>query len=102
MTKFLGMVAGIALATLAEGFTLMTLWGWFVAPVFGLPLLLWSQAIGISLTAKMFTGVMGVATEQNALFTAAGGKRDHGEAIARAIVLPLVMLGLGWVYRLFL
>lgn len=38
----------IVIGVIVNGWALATLWGWFVVPVFGLPVLTIGQAVGIS------------------------------------------------------
>lgn len=40
-----------------SGFTLSTLWGWFVAPLFGLPILSVAYAFGLALVVRSANGV---------------------------------------------
>lgn len=44
-------IAIVVFQTIMRGFVLSVLWGWFIVPVFGLPSLHISPAIGISLVA---------------------------------------------------
>lgn len=46
----------IALAVLFNGWVLTILWGWFVAPLFGLPVLTLKSAMGLSLIIGYLTG----------------------------------------------
>lgn len=48
-------VCVVPLAVLLDGTALATLWGWFVAPIFGGPSLTIAQAIGIATVATFLT-----------------------------------------------
>jgi hypothetical protein len=42
----------IVVGAIVDGFVVRALWGWFVAPTFGLPLLSLPLAIGVALTVR--------------------------------------------------
>lgn len=50
-----GLVGVIIVASILNGWAISVLWLWFVAPLFGLPVLTIPQAIGLSLVIGMFT-----------------------------------------------
>lgn len=52
---YLGLLVLDVVFSIVEGFLLATLWGWFIAPIFHLPLLSVPQAIGIALTVTLVT-----------------------------------------------
>jgi len=90
----------MALSVLLTGFTISTLWGWFVTPVFtSVPTLGVLQAAGLSMAVRMFT------------YTMPSGKDLTGEdedktkkfihQIAFALAYPLVALVFGWILHLF-
>lgn len=97
VSLLLGGFAAILLTLVWGGFwsglTLSTLWGWFVAPVFRLPVLTIVQAYGLALVVQVAKGV--------------SGKNDKtegfAEAIAKAIWLPPILSGFvllaGWVAK---
>lgn len=93
-----GLVGAIGLAGLAvvwegfwSGFLLSVLWGWFVSPLFGLPVLGIAQAYGLALVARALR--------------ASGKKSDEplGDLLVRAVFLPPMLCGLfllvGWVAK---
>ena len=45
----------LIIALFIEGWGVMLMWGWFVAPTFGLPSLSLAQAIGIDLILSLIT-----------------------------------------------
>ncbi len=47
---FVGVVGLIVVSSLLRGYVLSILWGWFMVPIFHLPVLSVMQAIGIALT----------------------------------------------------
>ena len=46
--KFAGFVLLLIIGMAIQGLTLSVLWGWFIAPVFALPVLTAGQALGIT------------------------------------------------------
>jgi peptidoglycan biosynthesis protein MviN/MurJ (putative lipid II flippase) len=45
----------VIVSSIANGFALSVLWGWFVVPIFGLPALTIAQAIGFSMVVSFLT-----------------------------------------------
>lgn len=79
----------LVLLALYSGFTLATLWGWFVVPTFGVPTLTTSTATGLILVVGTIRARVDV------------GKKDEPGAAARAVVSPL-MVALGHTIALLL
>lgn len=93
----LGGIATLLLAIVWRSFwiglTLSVLWGWFVAPVFALPVLTTWQAYGIALAYRFMRGFeANKKTEES-----------FGATIARAAVAPPITTGLtlcvGWLVK---
>lgn len=88
----------VIVGSLLNGWSLSVLWGWFVAPTFGLPGLTIAQGLGISLIISFFT--------QDLKQEKAGEGKDKTEAIIYAIlsvvIKPLVFLGIGLIYLQFM
>jgi hypothetical protein len=91
LTSFVALVFGIvALAVLLNGWILTILWGWFVAPLFGLPALTLKSACGLSLIVGYLTG---------------GLKHDNKEEEEKGkeylkyvkILNPFFVLLMGWI-----
>jgi hypothetical protein len=57
----LGMIVSLVvlviIATLANGWALVTIWNWFIPPIFGLTSLTLWQAMGVSMVFNLFVGV---------------------------------------------
>ena len=73
------------LSILVRGICLSILWGWLIAPVFGLPALGIAPALGLTVFLN---------------FLLNHKKEEH--AAADIIVAPLFVLGVGWVIHLFI
>ena len=72
-----------------------TLWEWFVAPLFGLPLLNYAQALGLALVAKYFASHTPPYKEKELMV-------EKISAILVPLLNPLFVVGLGWVIKGFL
>lgn len=102
MEAFLAVV-GIIIAFFAlafvsacwSGYVLSILWGWFMVPVFHLPVLSIPTAIGIAL-------VIGYLTKQST--SDLEKKEDHKwySAFVEAFTKPAVSLLVGWIVKQFL
>lgn len=72
-----------------SGLGLSVLWGWFVAPLFGLPALTIGQAYGLALVASALRGTKHTKTED-----------DFGVVIAKALLAAPISCGMllfvGW------
>lgn len=79
-----------------RGWVLGTLWAWFIVPVFHLPALRIPYAIGLSLLVGMLTHQTSDCEEK---------KRTTSEHLWRVLAVsfvgPLMILGIGWLVRLF-
>lgn len=89
-TLFMLFIA-IPLALVLSGFTIVTLWQWFVVPVFHLPLLTIAQALGLALLVGYFTTNPSARQERTA-----------GEFFAELFSKPLTCFALGWIFHWFL
>ena len=93
---FFGVPALLALSVLLNGWALHILWGWFIAPVFGVPVLSIAQSIGVAM-------VIGFSTYQYIESTSDKNGRDRfAGAVGATVLRPLVSVALGWVVHLFL
>lgn len=75
-----------------KGWVLTKLWVWFIIPIFHLPVLGIAQAIGISL-------IMHYLTNEN---PDRKDDRKWFESVATAVVMPFIVLLMGWIVTLFL
>jgi len=91
------LIIGTILSTAVNGWALMTLWGWFVIPVFGLPSLSIVQAIGVALVVSFLTKHTDTSVQQ---------KRSTGEAIGflvgSSFFLPVITVAIGYVVHQFM
>lgn len=102
MKFLLGLVAILVLVVYSvclSGWAFSLLWGWFIVPVFGAPMLLVSQAIGISLVVTYLTHHDRVSSKkkEGETFTSV-----MIEIILTATIKPLFAVGMGWLITLFL
>lgn len=91
-------VIALVLGSILNGWVLSTLWGWFVVPIFGLPVLPIAAAIGISLTVKYMTHQISPDCEEK--------KREAAEQIGRlvgvTVLYPLLAVFIGWIVQKFM
>ncbi|MDP1688621.1 MAG: hypothetical protein Q8L47_00620 [bacterium] len=75
----------------SNGLALKLLWGWFMVPIFGLPLISLAEAIGICL-------IVGFLTSQYI------PKKDeeNNEALIHSIASPVTAIVFGWIIHLFM
>ena len=93
----LGFLALIPLSAMWRGYVLTVLWAWFVMPTFGLPALGIAPAIGLALVVSFLTH------QSDSVKTPEGDFAERmGRACAYALLLPLFMLGIGWVVHQFM
>ena len=85
-----GLVACVQLPL--NGVVLMMLWGWFMVPTLGLPIISLVQAIGINLVISFLTQHH-VSTDLNDI--------QRKKRIGYALSTPLVYLFLGWIVHLW-
>jgi hypothetical protein len=82
-----GAIWAIFLLTCLRAWVIATLWGWYLVPAFGVPGLSLPVAFGISL----ITGYL-IRNED----------RGWKERIASGLMMPFMVLFLGWVGTLFM
>lgn len=80
----------------AFGYVGMTLWEWFIVPVFGLPLLSWGKAYGIALLVGLWTHQHRVNTNKDERTT----PEKVGQAIG-VLLSPWIVLFVGWVGKTY-
>jgi hypothetical protein len=73
------------LAVLVRGLCLSILWGWLIAPVFGMPALGVAPAIGLTVFLNFLLN-----------------HKKEEQTLADVFVAPLFALGVGWVIHLFI
>lgn len=87
----LGAITAMALSMIYTGFVFTKLWGWFVIPVFGLPVLTIAQAIGLTIVTRMATVTQIVKD-----------KKEWYEYLILLILYPTFTLLFGWIVQFFL
>ncbi len=83
----LGIFAFFALAVILRGLVLSVLWGWFIVPVFGLPVLGILPAFGVALIVTYLVGYRG---------------KKEGTTWLDVFTGPLITLVFGWIVHLFM
>lgn len=88
--KILCLLALLPSAAFVGGWTLQTLWLWFVVPLGAVPIGLW-HAAGLHLFASW------LATRPNVAL-----KPDYGvtDAVGHVLLAPLFVLAVAWLFRL--
>jgi hypothetical protein len=81
IVAFLAFFLGSALV---NGFVLCYMWGWFIAPIFGVAVPGYWIASGVMMTVRFIT------------FTYVDDKRPMKEKVMWSIVFPSVALGCAW------
>lgn len=97
----LGMWTGIIIAivggAIMSGWVLSILWSWFVIPIFNLPNISISMAIGFSLVVGMLTSHSAISNNNN-------GKETWEiilQLLGKALGEPLLFLIIGWIVKMF-
>lgn len=87
-TTCLGMVFSVALlgivAAIANGWALVTIWNWFMPPIFGLVSLTLWQAVGVSMVFSLFVGV------KNQTNTSDNKDKTFGEVLISSLITVLL------------
>ena len=82
-------------AAVANGWALVTIWNWFIPPIFGLvPLTLW-QAVGVSMVFNLFVGVKNKSSNSDTK------NKTFGEvfvsSLSEIILTPLFTVGFAYI-----
>ena len=93
----LGFFALLIAGTILRGFMLSVMWGWFVVPLFHLPVLSIPYAIGLAVTASLFAGTKSSKTDDKKKTA-----DKIAEWIAQIILGPFLVLGVAWIVKQFL
>lgn len=89
-----GAVVGVVAAlTVWRAYVLTVLWAWFVVSTFALPALSIPAAIGLCLTLSMLRPHKNVKSDPD---------EKAGEVFAVGVLVPLVLLGLGYIVKAFM
>jgi hypothetical protein len=91
-------IVALVLGSIFNGYALSVLWGWFVVPVFHLPVLTVVPAIGIAMVVGYLTHQTEPDVEEK--------ERETGEKLLRLIALvffrPAFALFFGWIVHQFM
>lgn len=84
----------IAIGAIWNGYALTILWGWFVVPTFGAPMLALAPAIGLAMVASYLTHqyTPKVAREGSTW-------EQIGHALSHTAMKPAIALLVGWVVK---
>ena len=82
-----------------NGWALSVLWGWFIAPTFGLSKLSVPMAMGLAVVVRMFMPTDFLAAAERKQVSMSGAV---GMVIGGAIIAPLGAVGFGWIVKQFL
>ena len=86
-------IAGVVGLTLYHAWALVTLWKWFAVPTFGLPVISYVQAIGVSLIVSLFT-------PKNFVDQTKGMTNvEKFQAIFTALLGPAYVVFMGWIIK---
>lgn len=86
----------LAISSILNGWVLSILWGWFISPVFGIPVITVGQAIGLAMVVSYLTYQH---VDSN---TRKNDKTEFYVNIMVAVLLrPLITLGIGYIVHLF-
>lgn len=100
----LGVFIGGVLVTsiIVRGFVLSVLWGWFVVPLFGLPVLSIPLAFALVIVAGTLHPTYQSPPKIRKQFLEEEGTAKRIGDLIGAVLGPLVSLGLGWVVLKFI
>ena len=87
----LGLIALMIVAYLLNGVALKLLWGWFMVPTLGLPVISLVQAIGIGI-------VIGFLTQQHI----PRDEDEKKELLVFEVLTPVLAIAIGWIVHLFM
>lgn len=82
----------VSLLVVLNGWALSVLWGWFIVPLFGLPVLSIPYAIGIALIAGMLKGHTKDPDTDD----------DKAAVLAKIFLFPFIALFIGWIVKGFI
>lgn len=98
MAKFIAYLFGLIgvssiIAALAawRGYVLSVLWLWFIVATFGVPAISIPAAIGIMLIVGMFKNTAKKNTHDV--------EESAWETLGKGFVVPLIVLGMGWIVK---
>lgn len=81
------------LAFLARSWAIVTLWGWFVTPVFNISIPTQAQAYGLTLCAALFSSTPKTSQSKT--------KGEYINVFVAPFTYTFVVVGMGWVIQRF-
>ena len=87
-------VGVVVLSTILHGWVLTCLWGWFVAPFFGVSTLPLAYAIGFALTVRLVTYSINPIADKF--------KTSNLSQIVVGFLTPITFLTFGWIVQMFI
>lgn len=87
----LGLIALTIVVYLLNGVALKLLWGWFMVPTFGLPVISLVQALGIMIIISF------LAHQHIPMY-----KDFENEQFFFLILIPVLAMAVGWIVHLFM
>ncbi len=87
----LGLFGLMIVSALLNGVALKLLWGWFMVPTLGLPVISLVQAIGIGITVGLLT-LQHIPRDED----------EKKEMFASGVLNPMIFIAVGWVVQLFM
>lgn len=98
-----GLVVSMAVlaivAAIANGWALVTIWNWFIPPIFGLTSLTLWQAVGVSMVFQLFVGV------KNSTNSSDTKNKTFGEvfitSLVTVILTPVFTVAFAWIVLQF-
>lgn len=84
------------ISSIWNGYAISVLWGWFITPVFGLPILNIPQAIGLGLIITFLTQAIDCRKDED------DTKTQIIKSIFIIILRPLFALLIGYIVHLFM
>jgi hypothetical protein len=89
----------IPIGIFMRAWALTMMWGWFVTP-FGLMHLGYAHALGLASCVALFSGVTGLQNkdddEDKTIWTLVG------KTFVGAVIIPLFVVGMGWVFHQYM
>jgi len=100
----------IIVGALVGGWALSVLWGWFIVPIFNLPILPILYAIGLGLLVQLLLHrvTQDIYSLNNDTKKASSGyikpewEKIIGEQISHIILIPIALVFFGWIVHLFI
>lgn len=86
----------LALSSILNGWVLSILWGWFISPVFGVPLITVGQAIGLAMVISYLTYQHVDSNTKKEDTTT-----QYVSIFVALILRPFITLGIAYIVHLF-